>query len=117
MRVDIRDRPSLDDLAKSVRLSRRHLSRLFHLETGLSPKAAQRAVRMERARHLLMTSHLTIKEVAASCGFMDASHLVRKFARVHRMSPTEYRNAPRVTREDVAEETNGEDGPLGRHNG
>jgi len=50
-------------LAEAASTSSSHLSRLFKSETGLSPGEYLRRVRMEKARQLLATSRLSVKEI------------------------------------------------------
>lgn len=46
---------------------------------------------MERARYLLETSFLSVKEIAHSVGLNDESHFVRDFKKTYSVSPTLYR--------------------------
>lgn len=68
------------EVADAVGWSRRHLTHRFTQELGLSPKAAARVVRFERARRLLGSpSRPSLAEVAAACGYHDQPHLTRDF--------------------------------------
>jgi AraC family transcriptional regulator len=58
-------------LARMAGVSHNHLTRLFHAETGLTVIAYIRQRRMTRARHLLVSSTLSIPAVAASVGIPD----------------------------------------------
>jgi transcriptional regulator GlxA family with amidase domain len=58
-------------LARAVGVSHNHLTRLFRLETGLTVVAYIRSRRMARARHLLVSSTLSIPAVAATVGIPD----------------------------------------------
>jgi transcriptional regulator GlxA family with amidase domain len=92
MSVRLKGTLHLDDLAERVRLGRRQLFRLFRRDVGITPLEVLRAMRMARARQLLKTSRLSVKEVAAECGFQDVSHFVRDFTKLHRASPAQFRN-------------------------
>jgi AraC-like DNA-binding protein len=46
---------------------------------------------MERARYLLETSFLSVKEIAYSVGLSDESHFVRDFKKAYGAPPTRYR--------------------------
>ena len=48
---------------------------------------------MEKARHLLATSLLRIKEIMAMAGYNSKSHFVRHFRRPFGLAPSEYRKA------------------------
>lgn len=46
---------------------------------------------MERAKHLLETSFLSVKEITHNVGLKDESHFVRDFKAVYGVPPTRYR--------------------------
>src|SRR2546425_8110084 len=71
------------EIAQSVRLSPAHLRELFKDETGTSLTRYRRELRLERAKHLLETTFLSVKEVAASVGIDGVSHFVRDFEKKH----------------------------------
>ena len=62
---------SVPEIARSAGVSHNHLTRLFRAETGDTVVAHIRRRRMERARHLLRESTLSIPTVAASVGIGD----------------------------------------------
>jgi AraC-like DNA-binding protein len=74
---------SVADLAAETGWSARHLGEQFRAETGLSPKAAARVVRFDRARRLLVRqaegSRVVLAELAVECGYYDQAHLARDF--------------------------------------
>jgi len=82
---------SSSELAKAANTSSSHLSRLFKSETGLSPGEYLRRLRMEKARQLLATSRLSVKEIMGAVGYDSKSHFVRHFKRSFRVTPSEYR--------------------------
>ena len=47
---------------------------------------------MDAGRHLLRTSDLGVKEVAARCGFSRVAHFGAAFAKHTGLSPTAFRN-------------------------
>ncbi|MEU0880876.1 helix-turn-helix domain-containing protein [Lentzea sp. NPDC005914] len=58
-------------IAKVAGVSHNHLTRLFRARTGLTVVAFIRRRRMERARHLLTASTLSVTAVAAAVGIPD----------------------------------------------
>ncbi|WP_035512860.1 GlxA family transcriptional regulator [Paraburkholderia nodosa] len=82
---------SLPDLAHRLDVSVRQLERLFTTETGKSPGAYARQIRIRMASWLLTSSDRTVADIASSCGFSDASHLGREFRKEFGESPNEYR--------------------------
>jgi AraC-like DNA-binding protein len=79
-------------LAREVGYSRQHLARRFRAEFGLGPKLAARIMRFDRAIGLLRTtsSHASLAEVAAACGYADQAHLSREFTALAGCSPTQW---------------------------
>jgi AraC-like DNA-binding protein len=76
-------------LAKAVGYSDRHLANMFRTELGLTPKAAGRVIRFDRARRALQRQTTnTIGDVAARHGYYDQSHLVRDFVDFAGLPPT-----------------------------
>lgn len=91
MKSDRSARLSADSMAKMVNLSTSHLAHLFRQEAKVSPKRFAKLARMQRAKYLLETSFLSVKEVMADAGFNDASHFVRDFKRLYGKPPSQYR--------------------------
>ncbi|BCQ55536.1 GlxA family transcriptional regulator [Burkholderia gladioli] len=81
----------LDELACKLDLSARQLERLFKAETGKSPQAFAKQVRLRTAAWLLTSSDRTVADIATSCGFSDASHLGREFRKQFGATPAAYR--------------------------
>lgn len=82
---------SLDELAGSVNLSRSRFAHLFRQQTGVAPGRYLRDFRLDRARLLLETTFLSIKEIMAAVGFNDPSHFSRDFHDAFGASPREWR--------------------------
>jgi AraC-like DNA-binding protein len=78
-------------LASSVGWSRQHLTRRFTDEFGLGPKLAARVIRFERARRMLQSvpSHVSIAQIAATCGYYDQAHLTNDFAELAGCTPVQ----------------------------
>ena len=73
------------DVARAVGWSERHLAARFRTEIGLTPKAAARVIRFDRARRMIPGSNGAV--VAAVCGYADQSHLVRDFVDFTGLAP------------------------------
>lgn len=82
---------SVPSLARLANLSVRHFSRRFAAEIGLPPALYVQQLRIEAARRKLESSQLSIKEIAAGCGFTSIEQMRRLFARRLGTSPSEYR--------------------------
>lgn len=92
---------SLPELARRLEVSVRQLERLFTTETGRSPGAYARQIRIRMASWLLTSSDRTVADIASSCGFSDASHLGREFRKEFGESPNEYRTTRVPTAQDA----------------
>lgn len=82
---------SLDELARVANLSSYHLLRVFKEAVGLPPHAYQLQVRIHRARQLL-SQGWPIAHVAVETGFVDQSHLTRRFKGIFGITPGQFRN-------------------------
>jgi AraC-like DNA-binding protein len=92
MRDDVRGELSLGDFAQSVNLSVWRLCHIFKSDVGMPPIRYLRLLRMERAKHLLESSFLSVKEIAFQVGLNDESHFVRDFKSTYGFSPALYRS-------------------------
>lgn len=79
---------SVEDVAREVGWSRRHLSSRFAREFGPSPKALARVLRFERSRALV--GRMPLSDIAIRCGYADQSHLVRDWRQFAGASPTQW---------------------------
>ena len=91
MRDDVRGEVSLAELAQSVNLSVWRLCHIFKSDVGMPPIKYLRLLRMERAKGLLESSFLSVKEIAYQVGLNDESHFVRDFKSTYGYSPAIYR--------------------------
>ncbi len=78
-------------LAEEVHLSRSHLFRCFDATVNMSPMAYLRQMRVERMARLLLSTDLSIAEVARAVGWTDPSYAARCFHAAYGVSPTGYR--------------------------
>jgi AraC-like DNA-binding protein len=81
------------EVAARVGWSDRHLEKRFRAETGLSPKAAARVVRFDRARRVLAAragrgGATDLAGLAADLGFADQAHLTREWRALAGLPPT-----------------------------
>lgn len=91
MRRDLRAKLTLDDMARAVNLTSFHFCHLFKAETGRSPAKYLKALRLERARELLETTSLSVKEIRALIGLNDESHFARDFRATYGLTAQQYR--------------------------
>lgn len=79
-----------DDLADTVALSRRHLTRRLKAVAGKTPARLIRERRIERAKKRLQQNPNTIAEVGAAVGFRSPSHFSQVFREHVGCSPSTY---------------------------
>jgi transcriptional regulator GlxA family with amidase domain len=91
MRARLGEKTTASSMARAAGLSRSRLYDLFRNETGTSPARYAKQLRLERARDLLETGTLSVKEIAGVVGFTDVSHFVRNFKMAYGASPSEFR--------------------------
>lgn len=92
MRDDVRGELSLGEFAQSVNLSVWRLCHIFKSDVGMPPIRYLRLLRMEKAKTLLESSFLSVKEIAFQVGLNDESHFVRDFKSTYGLSPAIYRS-------------------------
>ncbi|MEW9554384.1 helix-turn-helix domain-containing protein [Nonomuraea sp. NPDC050783] len=86
----------VQEAARRLGCSRRHLSGTVRGELGVTPKEYQRLVRFERARGRLVAAAregVGLAAVAAASGFADQAHLTREWRAMAGCTPTEWLRA------------------------
>jgi AraC-like DNA-binding protein len=80
------------ELAQAVNLSPSRLRHLFKDQTGLSLTQYLKVQRMQKAKELLETTFLSVKEVMLRVGFKDKSNFSQAFKKLYGLSPVKYRS-------------------------
>jgi AraC family transcriptional regulator len=80
-------------LARIVRLSPTHFSRVFTKALGVPPGHYVRLRRLQAAMTLMRTTTAPLSVIAVSSGHSDQSHLTRMFSRLVGVSPRRWRAA------------------------
>ena len=89
---------NVSDVLRAVPMSRTLLERKFKAMLGHSPHRQLVQAKVERAKHLLVESEVSIAVVAELAGFDSASYLSVVFRRETRESPYAYRMKHRTDR-------------------
>lgn len=87
---------SVSDLAKSYQMSEGHFIRSFKQYVGVSPNSFRTANRIEIAAQMLISTKMTVEQVAHSCGYSDPLYFSRIFKKNIGVSPKEYRRSNRI---------------------
>lgn len=93
----LRTQITLEDLAALVHLSPFHFARCFKATLGLAPHQYVIARRVELAKQLLLTSTLTVVEIAWSVGYENISHFRRVFTLHTGVTPGVIRRAAGIS--------------------
>lgn len=80
----------VEQVAADLEISRIHVNRKLKAQTGYSPSAVFKFIRMNHASRLLLEGKLTIADVARECGFASASYFSTAFKDYYKQSPSEY---------------------------
>lgn len=94
IQAHLTDRLTVEEIAASIGYSASYFSHLFTVETGMSPYQFVVKSRVEQAQQLLMTTRLTVQEIAFQCGFNSAANFCYTFRRMAGVSPHAYRKRP-----------------------
>ena len=82
---------TLEDLSRRSGYSRSRFSYLFKKVTGCTPLDYQRNIRLNTSCDLLLSTSLSVSEIAARCGYDDPIYFTKLFRRRFCLSPTRYR--------------------------
>ncbi|MFF7354291.1 MULTISPECIES: GlxA family transcriptional regulator [Streptomyces] len=92
----------LRDMAEQEAMSVRTFTRRFREEAGVSPGQWLTQQRVERARHLLETTDLSIDQVAREAGFGTAQSMRQHLQQALGVTPTAYRRTFKERRQNVS---------------
>ena len=87
---------SVTQLAEHCGTSERSLLRHFRTHHGVTPVAHIQHLRVERAKALLETTHLSFDEIVERCGYSDSASFRKLFKRATAITPGDYRERYRL---------------------
>jgi PAS domain S-box-containing protein len=79
------------ELAQKASLSVSQFNRQFRKRFRSTPHAYLTNVRLNAARHFLVTTEMSMSEIAHRTGFCDQSHFTNHFVKAHGLPPSKYR--------------------------
>jgi transcriptional regulator GlxA family with amidase domain len=94
MEANIEEPLSLEELARLVQLSQRHLQRMFKVYLSVSPTHYYLTLRLRRARDLLRTTDASIARVTTVCGFHSPCHFSKAYRAQFGHAPSVERRQP-----------------------
>jgi AraC-like DNA-binding protein len=80
-----------ESVAQHFGLAPNHVSRLFRKEGLMHFNDYLNLVRVNRAKFMLQSYSMTLKEIAANSGYNDAAYFCRVFKKICKVTPTHYR--------------------------
>ncbi len=83
--------PSVRLLAVSLNISPSRLRHIFKSSTGLSFNQYVKRLRLQRARQLLLDTHLSVKQVMIEVGIFDHSHFAKDYRKEFGETPSQTR--------------------------
>ena len=87
----------IEDICRSISISRKHLRDLFDAHVGLSPKTYARMFRFRRVVDMVQSGRrIDWTRIAMSCGYYDQAHFNHEFREFSGMSPGEYADSGSV---------------------
>jgi AraC-like DNA-binding protein len=93
IRRDIDKDIEMEKMMEICCLSKAHFIRLFKREIGMTPVQYILHKKMEKAQLLLLTTTLSVKDIAYSLAFDNIGYFDRTFKRMAGVTPGEYRRA------------------------
>ncbi|MBE5884730.1 MAG: helix-turn-helix domain-containing protein [Lachnospiraceae bacterium] len=82
---------SIKDYAKEIGISESYFQHLYTAYFGTSFQKDLIKMRIERAKYNLITSDLTIEQIAKLCGYASEVHFYRQFKSITGITPAKYR--------------------------
>ena len=83
---------SIQQIAEEQSVSYSNFRKLFKEHTGFSPAVYQQDLRLQRAKELLSTTDMSIKEIAYQLNFESPDYFSAKFKSKTGRRPSELRN-------------------------
>lgn len=87
----VEDPLRIPDVAAAIGLSGRHFERLFKRETGQSPLRYYHHLRLAKARQRVLYSNDSLREIAASVGYLTSGPMIRHYTDLFGVSPRDER--------------------------
>lgn len=91
MRENLGEPLTVDDMARAAMFSKFHFTRIFQRATGVSPGRFLSALRLQRAKQLLVSTSLNVADISLRVGYNSVGTFSSRFTRSIGMSPTTYR--------------------------
>ena len=91
MRNRLDEQLTIDELARVAMFSKFHFTRVFTRMTGTSPARFLSALRLQRAKELLLAGSMNVADIGSHVGYNSVGTFSSRFSRSVGMSPTMFR--------------------------
>lgn len=88
---------TVTEMAEMCHVTYSYFSRLFSRMTGQTFSEYLQAVRLSASERLLITSEMSVTEIAYATGFSDLSYFTHRFTMKHGIAPRDYRKRYRAS--------------------
>ena len=93
MKEKLRYKLNMEEIAGECGLSYVQFYRRFQASTGVTPSKYLGALRVQKAKGMLLDSTLSVKSIAFACGFENEYYFSNFFKKNTGLSPTAFRNS------------------------
>ncbi|MFI2652588.1 helix-turn-helix domain-containing protein [Micromonospora fulviviridis] len=107
MRENLGEQLTVDDMARAAMFSKFHYTRVFQRITGVSPGRFLSALRLERAKALLLSTTMNVADISVHVGYNSVGTFSSRFTRSVGLAPTDYRRRKGVVPAIVAVDPDG----------
>lgn len=91
MRNNLGEQLTVDDMARAAMFSKFHFTRIFQRVTGVTPGRFLSALRLQRAKVLLLSTSMNVADISVQVGYNSIGTFSSRFTRSVGVSPTAYR--------------------------
>ena len=92
IRAHFRENINREDVAAIAYITPNYLSKQFRIKKGMNLREYINQIRIEEAKRLLLTTNLSVSEVAGLSGYENISYFSTVFRKYTGMSPIDWRN-------------------------
>ncbi|MCH5164386.1 MAG: AraC family transcriptional regulator [Clostridiales bacterium] len=82
---------NIEDACKMLGINKFYLTHIFKEQLGMPPIKYLLNKRMEKAKHLLIVTNMSISEISLKCGYADTAYFCRVFKKCENITPLQYR--------------------------
>ena len=93
IRAHFRENITRDDVAAVAFITPNYLSKQFRNKMGMNMREYINQIRIEEAKRMLLTTNLSVSEVAGLVGYDNISYFSTVFRKHTGMTPVDWRNA------------------------